>query len=51
MFDSVAVNSAGKVYASGFHRGTGTYDYGNGISVAGVIPAAAALFSTAMLYL
>jgi hypothetical protein len=34
-FDSVAVDSAGSVYAAGYIADTGTYDFGNGVTAAG----------------
>ncbi|MDR1315244.1 MAG: hypothetical protein LBK13_00095 [Spirochaetales bacterium] len=34
-FGSVAADSAGNVYVAGFQYGTGTYDYGGGVTVAG----------------
>ncbi|MDR1316022.1 MAG: hypothetical protein LBK13_04030, partial [Spirochaetales bacterium] len=34
-FSSVTVDSAGNVYATGYQRTTGTFDYGNGITVTG----------------
>jgi len=34
-FNSLVVDSSGNVYAAGYQRGTGTYTYGNGVSVAG----------------
>jgi hypothetical protein len=34
-FTSVAVDSAGNVYAAGWQSGSGTYNYGNGVTVAG----------------
>ena len=34
-FNSVAADSAGNVYASGYQEGTGTYTYGTGVSAAG----------------
>jgi hypothetical protein len=35
LFNSVATNSAGDVYAAGAHSGTGTLDYGNGVTATG----------------
>ncbi|GHV96226.1 hypothetical protein AGMMS50293_25460 [Spirochaetia bacterium] len=35
IFESVAVDSAGNVYATGYQNGTGSYDYGNGKTVQG----------------
>jgi uncharacterized repeat protein (TIGR02543 family) len=34
-FNSVAVDSSGNIYAAGYQRGTGSYTYGEGVSVAG----------------
>ncbi|HQF79157.1 MAG TPA: InlB B-repeat-containing protein, partial [Spirochaetota bacterium] len=34
-FNSVAVDSSGNVYAAGYQRGTGSFTYGPGVSVAG----------------
>jgi uncharacterized repeat protein (TIGR02543 family) len=34
-FSSVAVDSSGNVYAAGYQYGTGSYTYGEGVSVAG----------------
>jgi hypothetical protein len=34
-FRSVATDSADNVYAAGYQYGTGTFDYGNGVTVAG----------------
>ncbi|HOF01802.1 MAG TPA: hypothetical protein PLO40_12345, partial [Spirochaetota bacterium] len=34
-FNSVAVDSSGNVYAAGYQSGTGSYTYGEGVSVAG----------------
>ncbi|MBX3720206.1 MAG: hypothetical protein KF713_00055 [Turneriella sp.] len=34
-FDSIASDSAGNVFTGGYQTGTGTYDYGDGITVAG----------------
>jgi uncharacterized repeat protein (TIGR02543 family) len=38
-FYSVAVDSSGNVYAAGYQRGTGSYTYGPGVSVAGTYSA------------
>ena len=38
-FNSVAVDSSGNVYAAGNINGTGTYDFGNGVTVAGATTA------------
>ncbi|HQB62595.1 MAG TPA: hypothetical protein PK899_13160, partial [Spirochaetota bacterium] len=35
IFSSVAVDSSGNVYAAGGQRGTGSFTYGEGVSVAG----------------
>jgi hypothetical protein len=35
VFNSVAVDSTGNVYAAGYQYGTGSFDYGNGVSKAG----------------
>jgi len=34
-FDSIVSDSAGSVFTGGYQTGTGTYDYGDGITVAG----------------
>jgi len=34
-FSSVAVDSSGNVYAAGYQKGTGSFTYGEGVSVAG----------------
>jgi len=38
MFNAVAVDSAGNIYAAGIQTDTGTYTYGDGVSVAGTTP-------------
>jgi hypothetical protein len=35
LFDAVAVDSSGNVYAAGYQSGTGTYTYGTGVSAQG----------------
>jgi len=35
LFNSVAVDSSGNVYAAGYQSGTGSFTYGEGVSVAG----------------
>lgn len=40
IFNSVAVDSSGNVYAAGYQMGTGTYTYGTGISATGPVSGA-----------
>jgi hypothetical protein len=35
IFNSVAVDGAGNVYAAGYQNGTGTFNYGNGVTATG----------------
>jgi hypothetical protein len=34
-FNAVAVDGSGNIYAAGYQRGTGSFDYGNGVTAQG----------------